>query len=220
MSALCDVNVGSLQGVLLTVTTMSIDLREVPVIKINHVSRSNKFLKRFAFAVLFIGLIGLIGNFQGSAVSQDNWSKSALRGKVAMTEFQLKKLVESKKLTVYWVGPLANNLYTLNTSKPSQIILTYLPQKNESKSVIADSRVVGTYWAPNAFADSLNFASEPGIASFKNANGNVVFYPRERTTGVFVAIPNTKYQIEIYDPIPGQAISIASLRDQLTKIGS
>jgi hypothetical protein len=200
VSALCDVNVGSLQGVLLTVTTMSIDLREVPVIKINHVSRSNKFLKRFAFAVLFIGLIGLIGNFQGSAVSQDNWSKSALRGKVAMTEFQLKKLVESKKLTVYWVGPLANNLYTLNTSKPSQIILTYLPQKNESKSVIADSRVVGTYWAPNAFADSLNFA--------------------ERTTGVFVAMPNTNYQIEIYDPIPGQAISIASLRDQLTKIGS
>ena len=114
---------------------------------------------------------------------------------------------------------MTKSLYMLNTKKSGQSILTYLPQKVNSQKVIVNTRVIGTYYSQKAFAESLNIAASDGNVSFKNADGNLVFYPKDRETGVFVAIPNSSYQIEIYDPIPGQAISVASLRNQLTQIG-
>ena len=138
-----------------------------------------------------------------------------------MTEAQLRDLVAAEKITVYWTGPMLRSLYTLDATKKNQMILTYLPQAKKSKAAgkITDTRIVGTYFSPTAFTDSLNVATKTTNVSFKNANGNLVFFPKERKTGVFVAIPNTNFQIEIFDPIPGQALSAASLRDQLTKIG-
>ena len=198
---------------------MSIEVREETSVKNLHISTKRKSRQRVVIAIAILVLVVLIGNYQVGANNIGEWRTSALQGQIAMTEVQLKQLVVAENLTVYWVGPMATALYTLDTTKANRSILTYLPQKLRSQKVIADSRVVGTYFAPNAFEDSLVAASKSGNASFKNANGNVVFFPRERTTGVFVALPDTKYQIEIFDPIPGQAISIASLRDQLTKIG-
>ncbi len=199
---------------------MSIEVRNVSPPSNLKTSSKRSSLKLIGAALSVVAIAAVIGNYQVGATSQNDWSMSALQGKVAMTEVQLKKLVSSESLTVYWTGPMTNTLYTLNSSKKNQIVLTYLPQKSKDKKVIADTRVIGTYFSPNAFSESLTAASKKENISFRNSNGNVVFYPKLRTTGVFVAIPSTNYQIEIYDPIPGQAISIASLRDQLTKIGS
>jgi hypothetical protein len=198
---------------------MSLTTEEVFVNqKLINAPTSNLRLRVFMI-LLLVGGLTLLGTFQFGAESQQEWRTNALKGKVAMTEVQLKNLVVTEKIAVYWTGPIANNLYTLDTSKKNQSILTYLSQKSKDKKVIASSRVIGTYFSPSAFSDSLNVATKANNVSFKNANGNLVFYSKDRETGVFVAIPNTNYQIEIFDPIPGQAISIATLRDQLTKIG-
>jgi len=179
----------------------------------------NRFNNRALIVLAIVIAMTIIGGSQVRENNESDWRSKALSGGVAMTESQLRDLVSTEKLAVYWTGSMPNALYTLDATKKNQSILTYLPEKNKSKNVIADARIIGTYFSPSAFSDSLDIATNNSNVSFKNANGYLVFYAKERGTGVFVAIPNTKYQIEIFDPIPGQALSIASLRDQLTRIG-
>jgi len=193
-------NVRDLQERFLTVPHMSIDVKEAAITFQPNSTTPESFRVRVFFILLLVGTLTLVGVFQVGASSEREWRITALKGKTAMTEVQLRELVAAEKITVYWTGPLQKS-------------------KDKTKKVITDTRVVGTYFSPTAFSDSLNVATKNTNVSFKNANGNLVFYPKERRTGVFVAIPNTKYQIEIFDPIPGQALSAASLRDQLTKIG-
>ena len=182
----------------------------------------NSFSKRFSAKtsiILIVIAAVVIGIVQANQANKESWQTQALSGSVAMTESQLRNLVKSENLTVYWTGPMTKSLYMLNTKKSGQSILTYLPQKSKSQPVVVNSRVIGTYYSQKAFTESLNIATSDANVSFKNADGNLVFYPKDRKTGVFVAIPNSSYQIEIYDPIPGQAINVASLRNQLTQIG-
>lgn len=200
---------------------MSIDVNETTIVQ--ELTPAKAGFSRGWLYVIFLLLVAItwIGVSQNGAGDLREWRVSALKGKMAMTEAQLMSLVVAEKLTVYWTGPMSNSLYTLNATKKNQTVLTYLPEKSNAKPAekIRDTRIVGTYYSPSAFSDSLNVATRNTNVSFKNADGNLVFFPKERRTGVFVAIPNSKYQIEIFDPIPGQALSAASLRDQITKIG-
>ena len=200
---------------------MSIDFIESTIIQRESPSKSGSLRVRTFVILILVAATALMGVSQNGVSDQREWRLSALKGKVAMTESQLRDLVSAEKLTVYWTGPMAKSLYTLDTTKKSQIVLTYLPKKSNANTSgkITSTRIVGTYFSPSAFADSLNVATKNANVSFKNVDGNLVFFPKERRTGVFVAIPNSNYQIEIFDPIPGQALSIASLRDQLVKIG-
>ena len=200
---------------------MSIDVKEAAITFEPSHSSSRNFRLRVIVILFLVATTTLVGVFQVGANNQREWRATALKGKTAMTEAQLRDLVAAEKITVYWTGPMLRSLYTLDATKKNQMILTYLPQAKKSKAAgkITDTRIVGTYFSPTAFTDSLNVATKTTNVSFKNANGNLVFFPKERKTGVFVAIPNTNFQIEIFDPIPGQALSAASLRDQLTKIG-
>lgn len=200
---------------------MSIDVNETTIIREQFPSKSGSLRARIFVILFLVAAITFIGISQNGASGQREWRVSALRGEIAMTESQLKNLIVSEKLTVYWTGPMAESFYTLNASKKNQIVLTYLPEKRKSGTAekVTDTRVVGTYFSPSAFADSLNVATRNTNVSFKNVDGNLVFFPKERRTGVFVAIPNSNYQIEIFDPIPGQALSVASLRDQIIQIG-
>jgi hypothetical protein len=47
----------------------------------------------------------------------------------------------------------------------------------------------------------------------------VVFYAKNRDTDVYLAFPGKAVQIEIFDPLVGQALSLAVLQDQITRIG-
>ena len=197
---------------------MTIALHEPTTLDLPKSSSPKRFSAETAIILIVIAAV-VLGIVQANQKNQRSWREQALSGSVAMTESQLRELIISEKLTVYWTGPMTKSLYMLNTKKSGQSILTYLPQKVNSQKVIVNTRVIGTYYSQKAFAESLNIAASDGNVSFKNADGNLVFYPKDRETGVFVAIPNSSYQIEIYDPIPGQAINVASLRNQLTQIG-
>ena len=197
---------------------MTTALHEPTTLDLPKSSSPKRFSAKTAIILIVIAAV-VLGIVQANQKNQQSWREQALSGSVAMTESQLRELIISEKLIVFWTGPMTKSLYMLNTKKSGQSILTYLPQKVNSQKVVVNTRVIGTYYSQKAFAESLNIAASDGNVSFKNADGNLVFYLKDRETGVFVAIPNSSYQIEIYDPIPGQAISIASLRNQLTKIG-
>lgn len=200
---------------------MSIDVNQTRITQQKFSAKSGSLQARIFVILFLVAATTLLGISQNRASGNLEWRASALKGKFAMTENQLGDLVQAEKLTVYWTGPMAKTLYALDATKKNQTVLRYLPEKSngEAAEKITDTRVIGTYFSPSAFSDSLNVATKYTNVSFKNVDGNLVFFPKERRTGVFVAIPNSKYQIEIFDPIPGQALSVASLRDQIKQIG-
>jgi hypothetical protein len=58
-----------------------------------------------------------------------------------------------------------------------------------------------------------------GNTGFRNPNGSVVFYAKNRNTDIYLAFPGKEVQIEIFDPLAGQSLSLAILQDQITKVG-
>ncbi len=144
----------------------------------------------------------------------------ALSGRVAMTESQIIDLVSREKLTAYWGGPRPGYLYTLAVTKKNRIIVSYVAAKVSPARQLVNSRVIATYLSKDAFSNSLAAALRPGNTSFRKSDGSVVFYSSKRDNDVYMSFPKKNVQIEIYDPMAGQALSLAILQDQISPIGA
>ena len=166
----------------------------------------------FATAVVVASISLLISQGQ----SNSRWRTQALRGDVVLTEKQLMDIVKSEKLVTYWSGPLVGYRYSLDATVKNRIIISYFPS-SPSKSTA--SRLVATYFSESAYLDSKSASKIAGNSGFTNADGAFVFYSLKKTTDVYLAFKNKPYQVEVFDPVVGQAISLAILKNQITLIG-
>jgi hypothetical protein len=151
--------------------------------------------------------------------SRQEFRSKSLTGSVALTQDQLEDSVSREKIEAYWAGPRVGYLYTLDATRKGQVIIRYIKAKKISADVVSNSRAIATYQSENAFSNSVMAASRESNTGFRNPDGSVVFYATSKNTDVYLTFPKKKVQIEIFDPIPGQAISLAILQDQITKIG-
>jgi hypothetical protein len=184
----------------------------------SQVSRPNK---RFLLVAIVVAIIaGLSSSFALNFFqSRNSAEEGKLRGEVAMSAPELEGLVKKKNLEIYWAGPRPGYAYTVDTSNKGTHLLRYIKLKVKPSDVVSNSRVIATYKSKNAFADSVAAAERPENTGFRNPDGSVVFYQTAKNTSVYLAFPKKKVQIEIYDPIVGQALSLAILQDQITKVG-
>ncbi len=166
-------------------------------------------------ALLTLSITGLVVHIHNGKI----WSKRALHGEIALNQNQLENLIKTNNLTVFWAGPRVGYLYSLNLLSADRLMLNYVAAKASPKDVVANSRVIATYKSPHAFANTVAAAALVGNTGFRNSDGSVVFYQTNRKTDVYLGIPKENYQIEIYDPIVGQALSLAILQGQITKVG-
>ena len=142
-----------------------------------------------------------------------------LSGAYAMNQEELESLVEKKNLEVYWAGPRPGYLYTLDARQKDSAFLRYIKKDAKATDVVSNSRVIATYKSDLAFENSVAAAKRAGNTGFTNPDQSVAFYSTAKSTDVYLAFPKKKIQIEIFDPIPGQALSLAILQDQITKVG-
>lgn len=136
-----------------------------------------------------------------------------------MTQEELEGLVDKNNLEIYWAGPRSGYLYTIDATSKGSLLLRYIRQDAKPEDWISNSRVVATYRSDDAFENSISAASLEGNTGFKNPDGSIVFYSTARDTAIYMAFPKKKVQIEIFDPTPGQALSLAVLQGQITKVG-
>jgi hypothetical protein len=178
---------------------------------------NKKFLGLAIAAAIIAGLICslAINIFQ----TRNDRDAGKLRGDVAMTASELEEIVKKENLEIYWAGPRPGYSYTVDTSNKGASLLRYIKLNAKPSDVVSNSRVIATYKSKNAFADSVAAAARPENTGFRNPDGSVVFYETAKKTSVYLAFPKKKVQIEIYDPIVGQALSLAILQDQITKVG-
>lgn len=139
-------------------------------------------------------------------------------GGVCLTESELKSIISENNIQAYWTGPLKDATYSLNSSTAGQVFIRYVPKGEECDDVRPNFRVIATYEEVDAFATTESAGTTADGVSLLNTDGSIVYFNKNVPTNVYVAYPGINYQIEIYDPDPKEAVSLATTQGKLQLI--
>jgi hypothetical protein len=93
---------------------------------------------------------------------------------------------------VYWAGPKGGYRYELTrTSAPNYL-------------------TVGTYPVKDALATVSAIGAKPGASLLKLAGGAVAAIDPDHPLSTYIAYPGSGYEIEVYDPSPGQSRQVVT----------
>ena len=81
------------------------------------------------------------------------------------------------------------------------------PQRNWTSSVA--SLTIGTYPVADAYEATKNVADQQGSKTGKTPDGGFVVTNSNNPNSVYIAYPGADHQIEVYDPDPKTAFSLA-----------
>jgi hypothetical protein len=120
---------------------------------------------------------------------------------------------------VYWAGPKPGFTYELTRTSDGRIFIRYLPAgvrvgMNEPKYL-----TIATYPVKNAVAAVRVIGKRGGSAPVPISGGGIAAVDKAHPTSVYLAYPGSPYQIEVFDPSPTTARSIA-LSGQVVRLGS
>jgi hypothetical protein len=112
----------------------------------------------------------------------------------------LQRRAASADQPLYWVGPLAGKKYELTeTTDGSRIYVRYLP-RGAKAGAEKPYLTVATYRKPNAFQATKAVADQNGSTKIEVAQRGIAFYAEAHPRSVYLAYPNTTYQIEVFHP--------------------
>jgi hypothetical protein len=137
-------------------------------------------------------------------------ASAANTGQVALTESQLRATVKTIGGSIYWAGSLKNAKYTLNHISAGQDFVRYLPNGKGLNDVTQNYRVIATYKDPNAYETVVAASKLTAGVTKTNPDGSFIFYAKDTPTHVYLVYKNVPYQIEIFDPIPGESLKMAT----------
>src|SRR5215211_2188550 len=158
---------------------------------------------------LWLGLLVALGIVAGVAVwlvVRDDDSSSAT-GASSVTVAQLTQLAKSTSRPIYWAGADRKATYEL-TQTNGDIFVRYLPAGVKAGDPDPDYLTVGTYAQPNALTKLKATARKEGAATFTVAGGGLAYQDKAHPTSVYIAYAGSAYQIEVYHPAQGGAMSI------------
>jgi hypothetical protein len=172
---------------------------------------------------LFFSLIGVfnisVGEDSPSANGGTFVLTEAQSGRIALTEAQLREEVKSILIPVYWAGPQEGALYTLENQANLRVFVRYLPDGKIPPDGEASKRIIGTYALKDAFNSTKTAGTTvAGGIGFDNDDGAAVYYNSSAPNNVYMAYPGTETQIEIFDPIQGVAVQLATARGTIQVI--
>jgi hypothetical protein len=116
----------------------------------------------------------------------------------------LRALVSSSGYPVYWAGPQTGGTYELSELSDGRIYVRYLPKGVEVGAQEAFP-TVGTYPVQDAFSAVKVIAQRPGARQIKLSNGGIAVTDPAHPTSVYIAYPDGKVEVEVFDPSPARA---------------
>lgn len=110
---------------------------------------------------------------------------------------------------VYWVGPA--NSGTLEVTRTSQgaVFVRYLPAGVSVGDRAPSYTTIATYSAPNAYQTTQRSAGSAAFHHAKAPNGGLAVWRLKLPRSVYVAFPGSDYLVEVFDPSPRRARSLA-----------
>ena len=142
--------------------------------------------------------------------NDDNASSepAATGGPEGISQQGLVDLANSVDHPVYWAGPRSGSRYELTIADDGNIFIRYLAPNTPVGSREVASLTIGTY--PAAGANLQKAAERPGAKTGQTPDGAMVVTNSDNPTSVYLGAPDTDHQVEIYDPNPKEAFSLAT----------
>lgn len=174
------------------------------------------------FGLIIVAALVIPGSVQlGHLYSANGLAnvQSALRliGQSEMSQAQLLDVIGSKNILGYWAGPEVNVKYLLDTSEINQVVLTIIPV-GFNRSTRNSHPQITTYIQKDAFVQVLNGGGNPDVKGFINTDGNAVFYTFGDPKNAYVGFRGKDIQVQIYDPVNGESLKIATEAGRLRPI--
>jgi hypothetical protein len=142
---------------------------------------------------------------------RDDGSATAKRAPATTASIDaLASLAASVGHPVYWAGPKDGYRYELTHTTDGRIYIRYLPAGVAVGTSAPNYLTVGTYPVKDALATVRAIGSKPGGSLLKLAGGAVAALDPDHPLSTYVAYPGSGYEIEVYDPSPGQSRQVVT----------
>jgi hypothetical protein len=122
---------------------------------------------------------------------------------------RLRDLPDSVGHPGYWAGP-RNDAYELTGDVNASIFVRYLPRGVPAGSRRRTSLTVATYPFADAYGTFEAASRRPGAIDGRTSDGGLAVGAKSNPTNVHAAYPEVALQIEVYDPRPGRAFTLAT----------
>jgi hypothetical protein len=185
------------------------------------VSRADQRRKQLRWGV--IGLAVLVGVVTWIATSGDDGESgepvAASLGfeAKAVNEEELGEIAADSGHPVYWAGPMPDKQLEVSESEEGGIQVRYLEAGAASGGDRAGTLTIGSYPVTDAAAALEGFAERPGTLVRESEDGREIFSSREAPSSAYFASPDGALQVEVYDPSPARAMSLA-LSDEVQPV--
>lgn len=156
--------------------------------------------------VLILWLL-LSGGDDDSGSSETGSEQGGTPAVQVVAESELLEAMEGVGYPVYWAGPRVGVEYEVSRPEEGQAFVRYLPKGEEAESEEA-FLTVGSYQQPDALASIRELGQKPGAILVETAGGGSAYADGPDATSAYLAFPGVETQVEVYDPQPGQALSL------------
>ncbi len=110
---------------------------------------------------------------------------------------------------VYWVGPANSGTLEVTRTSRGAVYVRYLPTGVAVGDRAPSYTTIATYSTPDAYATMQRSAATQGFRQSEAANGGLAVWRVAKATSVYLAYPKSDYLVEVYDPSPRRARTVA-----------
>lgn len=144
-------------------------------------------------------------------ITRDDSSSSEPGQPKAVTSSELSDFADEQGTPVYWLGERGDDNYELTDSTSGRVYIRYLPEGTDAGDERADFVTVATYPANNGVAELRKAArEETGAKLGKTDDGAVLLIDPASPNNAHLAYRGANLQIEVYSPVPGEALRLAA----------
>lgn len=121
---------------------------------------------------------------------------------------------ENPRPPIYWLGQRADSRYELTESATGRVYVRYLEGGAEAGDQHAELLTVASYPTKNGVAALRRAArNRPGAKLGKTDDGAVLLIDPSSPRNAHLAYPGAQLQIEVFSPVPGEALRLAARGD-------
>ncbi len=113
---------------------------------------------------------------------------------------------------VYWAGPRERYSYEFRRTVDGDVYVRYLPA-GAPVGASGEFLVVATYPVLGALPRLRAQAEAAGASTIAGPDGSVALISAKRPRDVYLAFPDVPYEIEIFSPMPAEALALAKSGD-------
>lgn len=129
----------------------------------------------------------------------------------ALSTTELSDFADEQDAPVYWLGERPGETYELTDSESGRIYVRYLPKGVDTGDERASFVTVATYPEEGGVAALRKAArNEDGAKLGKTDDGAVLLIDPGAPKNAHLAYPGADVQIEVYSPVPGEALRLAA----------